>query len=913
MTILKYLIILISVINVFASSESTQWFINNQGQSYERRIGEYEKIQIRGVKGTDINYKNHINVAEKTIVAVFDSGVDVNHPAITDSVWVDPNCRFDDKGSCRGLNLLENNYDISDEMGHGTHIAGLIAGKNYKNTRGITPRGLLILPVKIKKNKFDSFFIRKRLISDQLAAGIKFAVDNGAKVINMSFGLPKILETPRLKKFFKYALDRNVLIVAAAGNNGKNKSVFPCNYRHVLCVGSHDNRGKSLDSSNFGHLVDIYAPGENILSLIPERLESRIARVNGVDLKSGTSYAAPVVSALAGILYNLNPSERALVIREFIIKFSRKINDINIVDFDKTVSAYKSYLKSKNTQLFSLDLKGISEQVVVDNSLSFGVDLHHLNNVENIDVSIDSDLSTLELTFDRVEKSAPNLSRLWFSAKDIDLEMSSARFVSFSVNGIPYSIELDLSVLGKGSNIVSFSNISFKQSFQRSVHLNNSLLIPVKKYILDDEGAEFFLKSKNNGSITIVNTSKDRQRERIIKFKNQTLVSSVLKVDINLDGKLDYFIYGTDTKKSNYKFMFFDENGHPLFNGKNEWYLKANNFRALNFNRGRPNFQFIKYHSTLGNILVPIVLRTYTLNNYSNSRDILNRITQGTKLRPYFFTPNFDNKRTTINIETMENYEFISQLRSSLNLASYEDISVTSLVPQSRDEYLKGKVSLIYSIGENAAKRTYRIDFSSTTQYETKYLTQKFLQGNNVYRHRLHANSIFSDRLTYSKRYQRNVVRNYTVDKKRSVFINTMFWNDPISAVIEVFDHEDNETTFLETRYNIFSHVIQNGRRIVSKYPINRESSFPGMSFSSSFKPLFYKNQPAIYMDTQSVFGRSVGFLTLQHNNLVLKIRNNFFIRDNCASLGAFESLSGTSIYYHCFEKNKHWIEFSTL
>ncbi len=913
MSVRIYFIALFILTNITAASDSSQWFIENKGQSYERRIGEYERISISGDVGIDINYRSKISTDNKTIVAIFDSGADTGHPAISDNIWRDPDCRSNDQTSCRGLNLIDNNYDVTDEIGHGTHIAGVIAGKKYKNTRGIAPENISVLPIKIKKNKFDSFIIRKRLLSDQFAAGIKFAVEKGAKVISMSFGLPKILETPRLKEFFKYALDRNVLIVAAAGNNGKNKPVFPCNYKHVLCVGSHDNRGKRLESSNFGHVVDIYAPGENILSLIPQNLESRIARVNGVDLKSGTSYAAPMVASLAALLYSLNPAESPLVIREFIIKFSKKINNINIVDFDKTISAYKSYLKTRETHLFSLNLKRISEQVVVGNQVKFAIDLHHLNNVHEIKVDVLDHDNNLNLALHSVEKVSSKLSRLWFISKKLDLEMSSMNSFHFDVNDRSFSVDLDLSIVARGSEKVSLNDLSLKESFQKSLHLNNSLLIPVKDYLVNSVGKEFFLKSENHGSITLIGTDENSASVRVLKFKNQTLVRSVLRVDVNLDGKLDYFIYGTDKKRSHYKFMFFNNDGAPLFKGMNEWYLKAQRFGGLNFNRGKPNFQFIKYKSSLGDILVPLVLRTHTLKDASNSRDILNRISQRSKLRPYFFQPKFDEHRTLLSIESMENYDFISNLRESLNLAYYDDITVTALVPQSRDEYLSGKVSLIYSIGENAAKKSYEVVFDSIASYKTTFITDKFLQGNNVIRHRVRSSSQFSDRLTYSKRYQRNVVRNYTVSPQRSVFINTMSWSDPISAVIDVFEDDVKQTTFLETRYNIFSHVIQNGRRIVSKYPINRESSFPGMSFSSSFKPIYHKGQPSIYMATQSVFGKSVGFLTLDNNNLVLKIKNNFSVRENCASLGAFDSRNGTMVYYHCFNENQHWIEHSTL
>jgi subtilisin family serine protease len=163
---------------------------------------------------------------------------------------------------------------------------------------GITPNAL-IMPVKVMRDSNSKSEVQS---SDAFARGIVYAVDNGADVINMSLGWPRSLETKTLRDAVSYALNNGVPIVAAAGNNNSSEPLFPCAYDGVICVAASTIDGTFAGFSNFGGHVDTIAPGEGILGLNPILLEPDFFSVPGFEMRSGTSQAAPMVTALIAAL-----------------------------------------------------------------------------------------------------------------------------------------------------------------------------------------------------------------------------------------------------------------------------------------------------------------------------------------------------------------------------------------------------------------------------------------------------------------------------------------------------------------------------------------------------------------------------------------------------------------------------------
>lgn len=214
-------------------------------------------------------------------VAVIDDAVQTNHPELL--------------GTCLpGYDAAEQDTDVEPPTSahdHGTHVAGLI-GALTDNGQGMASLayGVRILPVKVT---FDNN-------PDNVAGGfegIAWAVSNGADVINCSWGSETYSQTGLA--VIQDAINAGITVVAAAGNFNNSVVQFPAGYEGVIAVGASTSSDTRSTFSNYGTWVDVSAPGSLIWSLAPN---------NGYQVKNGTSFAAPLVSALAALLKSNNPN-----------------------------------------------------------------------------------------------------------------------------------------------------------------------------------------------------------------------------------------------------------------------------------------------------------------------------------------------------------------------------------------------------------------------------------------------------------------------------------------------------------------------------------------------------------------------------------------------------------------------------
>ncbi len=227
-------------------------------------------------------------------------------------------------------NRIYGNNQIDEVAGyggsHGTHVAGIVGGKVGETTIGIT-------------ENVEFMFVRAVPSGDErdkdVGNAIRYAADNGAQVINMSFGKEYSPDQDYVRKAVKYAESKGVLMVHAAGNDGKNNDEEPSypdgsvsktkksnNWIEVGASSQNYDEGLPAVFSNYGNQnVDLFAPGVSIMSAVPG---------NTYQANSGTSMAAPVVAGVSALLLSYFPDLDASEVKEILMQSATKV-DLEVV------------------------------------------------------------------------------------------------------------------------------------------------------------------------------------------------------------------------------------------------------------------------------------------------------------------------------------------------------------------------------------------------------------------------------------------------------------------------------------------------------------------------------------------------------------------------------------------------------
>lgn len=241
----------------------------------------FDKIDVLGAWNVIGNSSN------KTRVAIIDSGVDVYHEDLQANLVDTEKYTITSGGK-----IITSDSDFES---HGTHVAGII-GATYGN--GLGSAGVAsgfnndLVEVMVVGTSEEGY-----LFTSDIVSAISYAVDNGAKVINMSFGgsgRDRVLEAS-----IKDAYSKGTVLVAASGNDATDSFTSPSDFKEVISVNSSNEYDKANYWANYGKYKDVTAPGNNIFSTIPGDIYGRM---------SGTSMASPVVSAVVALMLDVNPN-----------------------------------------------------------------------------------------------------------------------------------------------------------------------------------------------------------------------------------------------------------------------------------------------------------------------------------------------------------------------------------------------------------------------------------------------------------------------------------------------------------------------------------------------------------------------------------------------------------------------------
>lgn len=256
----------------------------------------------------------------RVVVAMIDTGIEFAHPELAEHIHPDARTFF-----------LQSSPQ--DENGHGTLTASIIAATTHN---GVGVAGIAgnvqLLPIKVSPGS-----VRQLAVADEASAPaynfqepIRYAASperNGTRVININFA--SSLDDPAERKAIEEAAQQGVLVVAAAGNTGQNRPLFPAAYDCVLGVGAVDRNAKRATFSTYGLGVDLVAPGVSIYGA--DLLGPKGYGSEDYGAASGTSFAAPHVTGVAALLFSLRPDLSVWDVREILL---RSAQDLGAPGFD---------------------------------------------------------------------------------------------------------------------------------------------------------------------------------------------------------------------------------------------------------------------------------------------------------------------------------------------------------------------------------------------------------------------------------------------------------------------------------------------------------------------------------------------------------------------------------------------------
>ena len=740
-----------------------QWALNSDGQQIIQSLGTHiDSEYINSVPDADLKIINIIeeleaNIKQNLIVAVLDFGLDYNHPDIINNGAYNPEeCDTDSsgtvykipfrpqedkdgnghKGDCLGWNFTDDknkqgNNTPMDHWGHGTHIAGIIAAEknNHLGISGVSNK-IKVLPIKVmherqnKKRDADG-----RSFTEKVAQGIRYAIVRKADVINLSLGWPSFLDHRHIRQAVQQAVDQGIIVVAAAGNNKNNRPIAPCNYPGVLCVGSLQADKTISSFSNFGGHVDIVAPGSQILSLFPQSMhnvnQANLFNVPGYEIKSGTSQAAPYVSAIAALLKGALQID-ADEVKARIFSTAENLTDKIKYFRDGLVNLEEAYKARPRTVLRpefkNLELLKINSQ---NNQFSFPLTIkNYWNKSAGLKLQVNSltphvKIKTGNFHLTALEKGEAHIITIIGEATDSSASCLARLSISLIHQGVEekYPFELilanDLASQSGTTDVPIEFDDEIKAALNKAIELNIPglpirTITDMRRY---SAVPQYYFVSREQGGIRLKILKRIDQSYKITKIfflPRAKVLMSFHQDDFEGDGQPEYVIRtgyetaastagssgvgGNGKKATIVQYTFLDRHFNPYYGDQHStWELNVNENNFILFEQRLDKMQFLAFSRPQQSawirpkIWVPVFIKESLLPKADQNPSFFAFAKNLDIPRINFLVPEVrETGAVVINQRVLSNYQVQQQLDQQLNKSWKQRLYFYSLLAPHR-------------------------------------------------------------------------------------------------------------------------------------------------------------------------------------------------------------------------------------
>ncbi len=910
----------------------------------------------------DINYVGFKKLVKSELaeikVAVIDSGIDFGHQDLKNIVAKnlaecneDGGTDYDSRedldgngvpGDCLGWNFTVHKNDPKaklpmDDAGHGSHVAGIIAAQS-KNNFGVSGLGnnIKIVPVKVLHQDEGSEQAKQISFTDRVARGILYAIKREVDVINLSLGWLRQSDTKYLREAVNAALARGIPVVAAAGNNGSNARLFPCSYPGVICVGASTIEGKAADFSNHGGNVDVFAPGESILSTWPVTRVPLEFSVHGYEIQSGTSQAAPFVSGAIAQLKVLKKDIRLAEIQARILVSSNadilkdhpRLGLSGRLDMERLVSVDE---QSAVIPVFK-SLDEIS-YTLRDRKFRFPLPIvNYWKDASNISVRISTDSSGIEL--ERQEFTFQDL--LSEKSKTIPVEgiitnTQADRAVELKVviteneTTRTYYHKLNFVRLLINDPEVEEKTINFIEQKKPLAVVQEGELVPLVTTLESFYGTsapEWFLRRniENGVEFSFFKVTDQAVNETKGFFLEKSKrVLSIVSMDFNSDEEDDRLVRTTklndEGEESSIVYSFRSKSGEPLFADKSDWSLTPDVAVA------NDSLAFIKSNlQAAGEVPAPIFVAEGKLPESQQPTGFFDRRDESTRKRIYTFTPVIENGTVVLKTSAIDTQSNIEAWKDVLGLRWSDKLEVASIIAPTLSEHLEKSVRVLL-VGGHASRRVEAVlTVKSKDEYSIERISTKGVRLEN--QDSVRVSTIDSNR--FSRHEKTGFVGFYDGKRARTSVIDRNFRNhtfkitndfDNFTGHIGSFLAEDQLSSVYSTSNKlVIVQQLANEQRFLER-PLERFDFLPGQVFNELFWPIARENTqgkliPSLYVDTSSIHTNSIHVIEIGEDSINAPMHQSVLLPPNCKSLNPVvlpEEISHRTTML-CLEKERGFV-----